>query len=64
MFAYSIEVDESKAAGNAILKADRIPIHKRVVEEMIRSIDIAADFEDDLKSPSRRRKTWVAVKMV
>lgn len=64
LFAYSIEVDESEAAGNSTPKLGRTPVHKRIVEEMIQSIDIVADFEDELKSSPRERKTWVAVKMV
>lgn len=62
LFAYSIEVDESEAIGGS-QKFSRTPVHKRIVEEMIHSIDVAADFEDQL-SNSAGRKTWVAVKMV
>lgn len=37
--------------------------YKQQVEEMLASIDVAADFEDSLPSSGGRR-TWVAVKMV
>ena len=39
-----------------------LTVCKRIVEEIIRSIDVAADFEDQFSSAGR--KTWVAVKMV
>ena len=57
MLAYSVEVDEAKAGiiGN--------PLHSQMVEEMIRSIDAAADYEDSL-SPPGERSTWVAIKLV
>jgi proline dehydrogenase len=63
LFAYSVEVDESEATGDSVQKSHRTPAHKRIVEEMIHSINIAADFEDELSTCSGR-KTWVAVKMV
>jgi proline dehydrogenase len=65
LFAYSVEVDESEAmaadthhtGGNS---------QKQLVDEMIRCINIAADFEDDIvgKEAAAGRRTWVAVKMV
>ncbi|KZP26013.1 FAD-linked oxidoreductase [Athelia psychrophila] len=60
LFAYSVEVDEDApppAPGS-------VSPHQAIVEEMIHSIDVAADFEDRLADaqPSGRR-TWVAVKM-
>jgi proline dehydrogenase len=63
IFAYSIEVDESQAAGHSTINPSRVPVYKRIVEEIIRSIDVAADFDDHFSS-SVGRKTWVAVKMV
>lgn len=41
------------------------PPHKRFVDEMIRCIDVAADFEDGLGlgEDVGRRRTWVAIKM-
>ena len=57
MLAYSVEVDETKAAvvGNTL--------HSQMVEEMIHSIDAAADYEDTLSTPTER-STWVAIKLV
>ena len=57
LLAYSVEVDETKAdiAGN--------PSHSQTVEEMINSIDAAADYEDTLSTPAER-STWVAIKLV
>ena len=42
------------------------PVHKRIVQEMIRSIDVAADFEDSRAraNESSGRRTWVAIKLV
>jgi proline dehydrogenase len=41
------------------------PPHKRIVDEMIRCIDVAADFEDGIADKFRGgRRTWVAVKIV
>ncbi|KAG5651290.1 hypothetical protein H0H81_009207 [Sphagnurus paluster] len=65
LFAYSVEVDEAHAmAGTSSSNSADSSPHERIVEEMIRCIDIAADFEDGLedKGPGAR-KTWVAVKM-
>lgn len=61
LFAYSVEVDESEAEGNA--KVQKEPVHKRIVQEMIRCIDVAADFEDGY-SKDKGRRTWVALKLV
>ena len=57
LLAYSVEVDEAKAGtvGNAL--------HSQMVEEMIHSIDAAADYEDALSTPTER-STWVAIKLV
>ncbi|KAJ7596517.1 FAD-linked oxidoreductase-like protein [Mycena floridula] len=62
LFAYSVEVDEPQG------KKHGPPPHKRIVQEMINSIDVAADFEDELRKSQGRvdhkgRRTWVAVKM-
>lgn len=75
LFAYSVEVDEHEAAGATHQthsnegpssgKANEQPIHKRIVAEMIRSIDVAADFEDELGAQEvAGRRTWVAIKLV
>ncbi|KAG7090579.1 hypothetical protein E1B28_009686 [Marasmius oreades] len=65
LFAYSIEVDEHEATAHSAKKQKSAdPTHKRIVNEMIRSIDVAADFEDGiLKGAPTGRRTWVAVKM-
>ena len=57
LLAYSVEVDKTKPgdAGSAL--------HTQMVEEMIRSIDTAADYEDTI-STSAERSTWVAIKLV
>ncbi|KAL0573845.1 hypothetical protein V5O48_008109 [Marasmius crinis-equi] len=64
LFAYSIEVDEREATATSSTKKISEPIHKRIVNEMIRCIDVAADFEDEvLRGAQTGRRTWVAVKM-
>lgn len=67
LFAYSVEVDEDAASGHACGTKSGEQIHKRIVKEMIHSIDVAANFEDtyasSLSSPSGRR-TWIAIKLV
>ncbi|KAF5328486.1 hypothetical protein D9611_014534 [Ephemerocybe angulata] len=54
IFAYSVEVDEQEAKGTTSKKgslegSSGFPPHKRIVEEIIRCIDVAADFEDTLR---------------
>ncbi|CAL1696953.1 unnamed protein product [Somion occarium] len=61
ILAYSVEVDESEAAGAA--KKQEVPAYKRIVQEMIHSIDVAADFEEKHASASGVRGTWIAVKL-
>lgn len=66
LFAYSVEVDEEEAAGQTHGKTT-VPVHKRIVDEMIHSIDVAANFENQYiadKSSPEGRRTWVAVKLV
>ncbi|KAF4566625.1 hypothetical protein EYR36_012057 [Pleurotus pulmonarius] len=67
LFAYSVEVDEEEAVGSKKSKKGVEPPHKRIVDEMIRCIDVAADFEDSVRAEgegiTKGRKTWVAVKM-
>ena len=67
LLAYSVEVDEGEAAGKARSDSSRQPMHKRIVDEMINCIDVAADFEDGKTSQASTvngRRTWVAVKLV
>ncbi|EKM60545.1 uncharacterized protein PHACADRAFT_246555 [Phanerochaete carnosa HHB-10118-sp] len=66
LFAYSVEVDEHEAAGKAARKGKNVqPVYKQSMQEMIHSIDVAADFEDKHLPPgsSKGRRTWVAVKL-
>ncbi|KAF8555937.1 FAD-linked oxidoreductase [Imleria badia] len=64
LFAYSVEVDEHEAAGTRSGKSNEQPVHKRIVAEMIRSIDVAADFEDEFGTQKAAgRRTWVAIKL-
>ncbi|KDQ53023.1 hypothetical protein JAAARDRAFT_39738 [Jaapia argillacea MUCL 33604] len=65
LFGYSVEVDESAPTpAPSSTHEEDVPIHKRIVKEMIHSIDVAADFEDRYgKRDGRGRKTWVAVKL-
>ena len=76
LVAYSVEVDEKQAMGgsgthnnsdnNAHLNVSTTPPHKRIVDEMLHSIDVAADLEEEFmsKSPSvKGKRTWVAIKM-
>jgi proline dehydrogenase len=52
LLAFSVESDESDRSPNRP--------YKRIVNEIIHCIDVAADFEDTLAGT---RKTWVALKM-
>ena len=64
LLVYSVEVDENGAADNARSMVE--PLHKHTVQEMIRAIDVAADFEDSQarETIGSGRRTWVAVKLV
>lgn len=65
LFAYSVEVDEHEAAGTRSEKSNEQPVHKRIVAEMVRSVDVAADFEDEFGTQEAAgRRTWVAIKLV
>jgi proline dehydrogenase len=59
LFAYSVEVDEHEATGHE--SAEKQDVSKRIVNEMIRCIDVADEFEKEVGS--EQRKTWVAVKI-
>ncbi|KII86316.1 hypothetical protein PLICRDRAFT_114749 [Plicaturopsis crispa FD-325 SS-3] len=68
LFAYSVEVGEPRGVEDTSLSGEgQMPAYKRAVEEMIRSIDVAGDFEDGLpgsvEGGGTGRRTWVAVKM-
>ncbi|KAK7688068.1 hypothetical protein QCA50_008438 [Cerrena zonata] len=62
LLAYSVEVDEAEAI-KGVKKQGEVPVHKRGVQEMVRSIDVAADFEEQHRNASGNRSTWVAVKL-
>lgn len=64
LFAYSVEVEVDVATTSGA-RTLREPVHKRIVQEMIRSIDVAADFEDSRAraNESSGRRTWVAIKL-
>jgi proline dehydrogenase len=67
LFAYSVEVEEAEATAFAQSHAKHKgpPPHKRIVDEMIHCIDVAADFEDSFTDKSTGgRRTWVAIKIV
>ncbi|KAG8900347.1 hypothetical protein FRB99_006105 [Tulasnella sp. 403] len=61
LFAYSVEVDEHAGSSGATAQ------YRKNVEEMIHSIDVAADFEDRHALSTVQglsgRKTWVALKL-
>lgn len=65
LLAYSVEVDEKAAAGT---QTHAVATHKGNVQEMLRSIDFAGDFEDSMARDGRPgtsgRKSWVALKLV
>ena len=64
LLAYSVEVDENDAADGARSMGE--PVHKHIVQEMIRAIDVAGDFEDSQAHEiiGSGRRTWVPVKLV
>ena len=67
LFAFSVEVNDAEATAFAKSHAKRKgpPLHKHNVDEMIRCIDVAGDFEDGIAdTPAGGRRTWVAIKMV
>lgn len=65
LLAYSVEVDQNEAEGKTksrmLNQGDGI--HKQNVEETLKCIDVAGQFEDRMGSKSGR-KTWVAIKLV
>ncbi|KAH9964627.1 FAD-linked oxidoreductase-like protein [Russula dissimulans] len=63
LLVYSAEVDENEAIGGT--RSSSEPVHRQIVQEMIRSIDIAGDFEDSQarETPGSGRRTWVAIKL-
>ncbi|KAJ7139227.1 FAD-linked oxidoreductase-like protein [Mycena epipterygia] len=63
LFAYSVEVDEAEAMAASGSGSSHKSANKAIVEEMVRCIDVAADFEDGLGAKQTGRRTWVAVKI-
>ncbi|KAI5994218.1 FAD-linked oxidoreductase [Pisolithus marmoratus] len=71
LLSYSVEVDERAATGGSgqsshgDVSSLEQPIYKRIVEEIIRSIDTLGDFEDRLARESGVKAcgTWIAVKL-
>lgn len=63
LFAYSVEEDDTSPSKGAVAQ------YRLNVEEMMHSIDVAAEFEDRYASKTgvqaaKDRKTWVALKLV
>jgi proline dehydrogenase len=57
LFSYSVEADDLDISNKDFSR-------KQVVNEMVNSIDVAADFEDAHSTGQPgSRKTWVSVKM-
>ena len=69
LLAYSVEADENEATGctDGTHNVPNVtPFHKRIVDETLHSIDLAADLEEELKSRSpftKAKGTWVSIKM-
>ena len=63
---YSVEVDESEAAGKASgVNADRkAAAHKQIVHETLHCLDVANAFEEKHARGHTGRGTWVAIKLV
>jgi proline dehydrogenase len=62
LFAYSVEVDEEALTKERPSE----PVHKFIVDEIIRCVDVAADFENSLGNGQKTsaRRTWVSIKLV
>lgn len=64
LFAYAVEVDQKEVTGQTNMEGQ--PVHKRIIEEIIRSINASADFEDGrdaFQDGHIGRRTWVSVKL-
>lgn len=64
LFAYSVEVDEHEAHGDLADGVSKTDVSQRIVNEMIRCIDVADEFETGEVEGGGQKKTWVAVKIV
>lgn len=63
LFAYSVEVDEHEAHGDLADGVSKTDVSQRIVNEMIRCIDVADEFETGEVEGGGQKKTWVAVKI-
>lgn len=61
---YSVEVDEAQSSGSGTLSSETASAHKRIVEENLHCIGVAADFEDRHSPGHTGKGTWVAIKLV
>ncbi|KAF8480788.1 FAD-linked oxidoreductase [Russula ochroleuca] len=63
LLTYSVEADTNEITGGAHPSGETLRQH--ILQEMLRSIEVAADFEDSYarENPSSGRTTWVAVKL-
>lgn len=71
LLGYSVEVDQDEAERNSdkqtVHHSTESAVYKRNVEELLKCIDVAADFEDRRAingGLASGRKTWVAIKLV
>ena len=71
LLAYSVEVDDQEADKRTEKQTSHYTsefgVHKQNVEEILKCIDVAADFEDrngTSAASGTGRKTWVAIKLV
>ena len=62
LISYSVEVDAAEAAGKT--SGTGPSPHKQLIEEYIRSVDVAGDFEDQRGAGAVGRRTWVPLKLV
>ena len=69
LLAYSVEADTNEITGGAHPSAftgEVLRPSQHILQEMLRSIDVAADFDNSYtrENPSSGRSTWIAVKLV
>ena len=63
LFVYSVEVDETETSSNSA-SAEAKAAHKRIVDETLHCLDVAAAFEDKHAPGHVGRGTWMAIKLV
>jgi proline dehydrogenase len=64
ILAYTAEVSEAAAMGKGLDHTSGLTPERSIVDELIHSIDVSADFEDGKTVNAADRRTWVAVKLV